>query len=43
MVYNCTNYAGVLTNILAFTASALVYYYRTQTGAVYFAGIKSSE
>lgn len=43
MVYHCSNYTGILTNILTLTASGLIYFYRTQTGAVYFAGIKASE
>ena len=42
IVYNCGDYAGILTNILTFTAAMLILYYRTITGFVYFAGIKIS-
>lgn len=43
MIVNCADYGSILTNVLTLTASVLVYYYRTLTGAVHFAGIKASE
>lgn len=43
MIYKVTEFNGTLTNILTFTAAVLIYYYRTLSGYVYFAGIKPSE
>lgn len=43
MVYRCASFGGLLTNVLSLTASVLIYYYRTQTGAVVFVGFKPSE
>lgn len=34
------DFGGILTNVLTLTACMLIYYYRTLTGFVYFAGIK---
>lgn len=43
MIINCADYGSILTNVLTLTASVLIYYFRTLTGAVNFAGIKKSE
>lgn len=43
MVYQLTEFNGILTNILTSTSLTLIYYYRTVKGQVYFAGIKESE
>lgn len=37
------DYGNILTNVLTLTASILIYYYRTLTGSVFFAGIKPSK
>lgn len=37
------DYNNLLTNVLSLTASILIFYYRTLTGSVFFAGIKASE
>lgn len=39
----CMDFGSILTNVLTLTACMLIYYYRTLTGFVYFAGIKASE
>lgn len=38
----CMDFGSILTNVLTLTACMLIYYYRTQTGSVYLAGIKAS-
>lgn len=43
MIINCSDYGSILTNVLTLTAVILIYYFRTLTGAIYFAGIKESE
>lgn len=37
----CMDFGSILTNVLTLTACMLIYYYRTQTGAVYLAGVKA--
>lgn len=39
----CMDFGSILTNVLTVTACMLIYYYRTLSGSVYFAGIKASE
>lgn len=43
LIINCADYGSILTNVLTLTAVILIYYFRTLTGSVYFAGIKQSE
>lgn len=37
----CMDFGSILTNVLTLTACMLIYYYRTQTGSVYLAGVKA--
>lgn len=38
----CMDFGSILTNVLTLTACMLIYYYRTESGAVYLAGVKAS-
>lgn len=38
----CMDFGSILTNVLTLTACMLIYYYRTQCGSVYLAGVKAS-
>lgn len=37
----CMDFGSILTNVLTLTACMLIYYYRTQSGSVYLAGVKA--
>lgn len=38
----CMDFGSILTNVLTLTACMLIYYYRTESGSVYLAGVKAS-